>query len=433
MRIKPYEWQLPLIRYAVDSMVDDRVFISGYPTGSGKTVIALAAALEMEISFLVVCPKAARTQWRRTAEAMDASHLMLDVINPEKISKKTGCDWYKRGKGWSLPPNTMVIWDEPHRSASGVEGLTTRALAELKAYPRVLLHAMTATLADSPLKLRALGWWTGLHNFNRGSFYNWCRENGCLTVMFGDRSVFQFTKSPKEAAHHMANIRRAMGTKFMAFRADDIPGFPTQTVDTLMIDLSTRDTKEIESAYQDMSERMKTMAKNDMAEIGKQRERVEFILAEALADITCNFVEDGNSVVIFFNYTEPRRRFETMMHNRSIRVSSIHGMQKDDHRQADIDAFQKNEVPVISVMVEAGGAAISLHDELKQRPRVSLLLPPYNAASAKQCLGRIRRCEGTHATQYFVLAAGTIQEKVAKTLQAKLNNIDTLNDTDLLP
>lgn len=443
-KISVYKWQEPLVDAVTTSLTRDRVFISGFPTGSGKTVIALAAAKRLGGPHLVVAPKVAITQWHRMAEDMGVTDQIVDVINPEKISTPRGCQYYTRKTKWSVPLGTTVIWDEPHRSASGIKGVTTNALAELKAYSSIRMHAMTATLADSPLKLRALGWWTGLHQFNKTSFYRWCKENGCSYEKAGrddnERWVMRFTRNAQQADQIMASIRQSMGAKFMAIRAEDIPGFPTQTLDTMLLDLGTRDTLEIERAHKEMSERMKSIAMDERAELGRMRERVEFLMAEAVAEVAAGLIEDGESVVVFFNFTEPRLRFEAAMEKRGIQTVSIHGGQTDTAgkvRQSQVDAFQNNDVHCISVMAQAGGAALSLHDVHHQRPRTSLMLPSWSAAEVKQCLGRIRRCEGTHSTQYFVLAAGTVHERVARSLKRKLGNIDAFNeaitDADLIP
>ena len=151
--IEPYPWQLPLKDAVVHGLRSKRFFISGFPTGSGKTVIALAAAKELGSPHLVVAPKVALTQWRRTAEAMGCGDLLVDVINPEKVSKPSGCEYYTRAGKWKVPPGTVVVWDEPHRSASGIDAVTTQALAELKGYKGLSLHAMSATLADSPYRM----------------------------------------------------------------------------------------------------------------------------------------------------------------------------------------------------------------------------------------------------------------------------------------
>lgn len=438
-KITPYQWQLPLIDSAVASMQKDRLFISGFPTGSGKTVISLSAAKIIGGPHLVIAPKVALTQWRRMAEALDMAEQIIGVVNPERISSPRGCEFYTRDRKWILPPNTTVIWDEPHRGASGIKSHTAVALAELKAFaPR--LHAMSATLADTPLKLRALGWWAGLHNFNDSSFYDWCRKHGCSNVDIGwgrgaaGRSVFKFTTSAVKARQHMLDIRREFGTRFMSLKPCDIPDFPTQTLAVKLVDLDKRGREEVDSAYAEMSDRMKKTATSDMAELGRERERIEFVMAEPLAEIVAAHVEDGMSAVVFWNFTEPRLRFEAALNTLGIsEITSVYGGQSDDVRQAGIDRFQDNKVHVASVMTKAGGASLSLHDVKKERPRVSYMCPAYEADLIKQCLGRIRRCEGTHAAQYFVIAARTIQEKVAKSMERKLGNIDTLNDGDLLP
>lgn len=450
--MEPYEWQKPLIQAAVSSLLNNRFFISGFPTGSGKTVIALAAARELNAKHLIIAPKVSLTQWRRTTENMGCADLIIDITNPEKIPINK-CPFYEKGGTkkkpsgkWTLPPKCVVSWDEPHRSASGEDSGTAFALALLKATNGVHLHAMSATLADSPRQLRALGWWIGVHAWHMASFREWCRKHGCVyekirrfdpTVnLVREQWVFNFTKDPAEAAAHMADIRREFGSKFMSMRAEDIPGFPTETIETELIDLQKRDQDEIDEAYAVMSERMKTKGASILAENGRERERIEFVMAEAAAELAVYHVADGNSVVIFFNFTEPRLRFEEAYKKAAKKaelntdIASVYGGQTDEERQAGIDAFQANTTHCIAVMSAAGGAALSLHSA--ERPRVSLILPGWDAKMIKQCLGRIRRCGGGHATQKFLFAAGTVQERVAARMQLKIQNLDAFNFAEVL-
>lgn len=60
-----------------------------------------------------------------------------------------------------------------------------------------------------------------------------------------------------------------------------------------------------------------------------------------------------------------------------------------------------------------------------------MISPGYNASDMVQGLGRVRRVGGTDVTQYFVLAADSVEEKVAKTLERKIGNLSALNDKDL--
>jgi SNF2 family DNA or RNA helicase len=168
-----------------------------------------------------------------------------------------------------------------------------------------------------------------------------------------------------------------------------------------------------------------------MAEVGRCRERIEFSKAEAMAELALGHLSENKSVVIFCNFTSARERIGKFLADNQVPYGEIYGGQKDEDRQACIDKFQENTLPVMIVMTAAGGAALSLHDTRHERPRVSLITPSFNAAEVRQALGRIRRCNGTNVEQYFVLAAKTIEDRVSVKLEAKLNNIDTLNDNDL--
>ena len=437
------DWQEPLADIAYESLKKYRFFLNACTTGSGKTYVCCETMARLKAPTLVVAPKAALTQWRRVAEDFGVGQYLLDVINPEQISKPSGCQWYSRDELWKIPENTTVVFDEIHRGASGIyktpkagaktKSVTTRAVAELKAFPGARLHAMSATPACDPLHMQALGYWVGMHNFNESSFHNWCRKMGCNNVRIAGRNKLVFTTNKKDSTRFMREIRQQFGDRFLALGPEDIPGFPEQTLATKLLDLNKRDRAEINAAYAAMSERMKKDPTCDMAKNNKERERIEFVMAEALAEQAANLMEDGNSVVQFFNFTEPRERFtEALRKISKTGISEIYGCQKSD-RQEQIDLFQANINHIVVVNVEAGGAALSLHDENHERMRVSLLIPSHNAASMKQAPGRIRRVGGTHSIVYYVMAAGTIQERVKRSLDRKLSNIDALNMADLLP
>lgn len=428
-----FPWQVPLADKAEASLRAHRLHILATCTGSGKSYIAAEVARRIDRPLLIVCPKAAITQTRRCVEAMGAAPLLLDVINPAQMVVSKNCLWYNRKKLWTIPKETLVWFDEIHRGASGESSLTTLAVAQLKAFGASLL-ALSATVACSPMQLRALGYWAGMFRFARGDFLTWCREHGCFPVIVGGRRVLKFTKNRERAAEIMRGIRAEFGDMFQSLGPEDIEGFPDELLETILVDLDKREREEIDDAYASMSERMKTKGKNELAETMKERERIEFALAEAVAERVASDVDDGISPIAFWNFTSSRERFEAKLIARGITdIARVYGNQKDTERQKGIDAFNANRYPVASVNVSAGGVALSMHDILHERQRVSYLIPSYNAAEIKQALGRIRRAEGTAVIQRFVIAAGTLMERVAVALDRKLNNIDLLNDGDLVP
>ena len=432
-----HPWQVPISRRMEAALRQHDFCLAACTTGSGKTYCTLEAIKRIGGRWLVCAPKSVRTSWLRAAEAMGAFGNVADVINPEKISTPKGCSWYTRKGMWKLPSGTDrltgAIVDEVHRGCSGPDSITTLAFAQLRAY-HVKLACLSATPFVSPVGMRLLSYWGGLCGFSRPEFYSWARRHGCMDVMMGDRKVFRFTRNTESAEQHLSNIRAALGDKFISLTPDQIPDFPDEVRDVLLIDMAKRDREEIDAAYAEMSERLKSEAKSEMASIGRLRERIEWVETGAIADLIVESVENGNSAVCFLNYTAPRERLEALLKERGMTgIASVYGGQKDADRAAMIDAFQRDELSVALVNAAAGGAGISLHSTTGGRLRESFIIPSFSAADMAQCMGRTRRVGGGKAVSHIVLVAGSAQESVARTLNGKLRNLMTITDVDLTP
>ena len=80
------------------------------------------------------------------------------------------------------------------------------------------------------------------------------------------------------------------------------------------------------------------------------------------------------------------------------------------------------------VNIAAGGTGLSLHDVMGDYPRVALISPTFSAKDYMQALGRIHRNGAkSHALQKILVAAGSVEETVVKSIQAKLANLNTLH------
>jgi len=441
--LKPF--QIPQHDIAVEALRKGKVFIDAGCTGSGKTYTALAIARTLKMPILIIAPKSSRSQWLTVASTIPEVTI-LGITNPENLVTSNKNPWFNRiSRTWSLPPDTLVVWDEVHRGASGEKSLTTEACARLKAYP-VKLLAMSATLAETPLKMRATGFHLGLHGFNMPSFRQFCLDNGCswqdvpslnnsLIRKHGGRTQQRlvFTGNKKKAVEFMARIRVRTKGQMQGLRVSDIPGFPEQIVEVILFDTNAREEKEITQAYADMSDKMKSPTGSTLSDINRCRERIEFVKARMLVEEALKLVEDGFSVPIFINFTAPRKRMAAMLLKTHPSLPQIYGGQSEEERTESIRAFQANEQPIMLVMTQAGGVALSLHDIHNERPRVSLINPSYRADELIQTLGRIRRIGGTTAIQRIILTAGTVEEKVASKLERKVANLEAFNDDDLNP
>ena len=440
MKITPFKWQTPLIEKQTASLRAHRFFINACGTGAGKTVMALQTVKDLGVKVLVVAPIVSHEQWRRTADAMDCAEQILDVINIEKVSRGSAKIWYNKDDGWRLPKGALVILDECHRGCSGEKSNATEAFAMLKAYPSIMLLAMSATLACNPMQLRMAGYWGGLHGYVKRDYNQFLLRHGCKYEQFGwgrnRRYGITFTKNAQKARDMMKAIRNEFGDQLMAYGPKDIPDFPTETISVELLDLSKRDHEEIVKAYEAMDEKVKSHTGIQLVDCLHERMRAELCKIPAMIELAVSYINsitDNYSVVLFLSFTQSREKAEELLRDAGIEYRSVYGGMDEAERQKGIDEFQANKVHCLVCMSQAASCAMSAHDVKHERMRVSLISPSFSASDMKQALGRIRRVGGTHATQIFVLAADTVEEDVAASLRKKIDNIDELNDQDLMP
>lgn len=434
------DWQVPIADRAETELRKGPVFVLGACTGAGKTYVCCETIRRLNMPALVVAPKVSLTQWRKVIEGFGIERLVIDVINPEKISTPRGCRYYTREGGWAnVPYPCLLVVDEIHRGCSSHDSVTTNAVVHFgakKVRPDNKLLALSATVADNPFKLGAIGYWMGFHRFVSSSWFEWLRAHGCEMRDVGwgrnRRRIFAFTTNRAKAQAHMSAIRDDMGTRFLSVTPKEIPGFPEEVVDVLRLDLAKKDRDALERAYAEMPKEFKATSEDDMVNTLRLREQAEFCKAEAIAEQAAKDEEDGLSVFILVNFTATRTRIEEYMRRKGVEYASIYGGQGERERQAGIDAFQRNDTHVLVAMAAAASCALSAHDERHERMRVSYISPGYNASDVRQGLGRIRRAGGTAVVQHLVLAADSVEERVARTLERKLACIDTLNDGDLM-
>ncbi len=433
------EWQVPLAEHQTKVLREGKVMLSACHTGSGKTYLACQTIRDLKMPTLVVCPKVAISQWKHVVEGMGCRPYVIDVVNPERLVAGRN-PYYNNDTGWaSLDGNRpcLLVVDEVHRGCSGADSKQTLMAARWcnKAHPLNKELLMSATPFETPEKMRLIGYLMGFHRFVKSSFYDWMRTKNCGFVDIGwgsrKRRIFRFTTNKKKAEETMRLIRHEMGDRFMSITPGEIPGFPEETREVVLVDLAQKDHDALVRAYEEMPPQMQHMSQDDMVKTLRLRQQAEWCKASVLAEMAADYVEDGYSVFIAISFSDCRRRIEDELAKKGVKYASIYGGQRDSERQAGIDSFQRNETHVMVGMMQACSVALSLHDERHERPRVSLISPSYSASDVMQALGRIRRVGGTTATQKIVLAADSVEERVAGAVQRKIDCIETLSDRDL--
>lgn len=425
-----FSWQKPSADRLEQILRQSTFALDASSVGTGKTYTACEVLRRLDRRALIICPKSAIGVWERVSKEMDVYSRVLSIINIESLRAGKLPGFYANGSWESFPPGAMVIHDEVHRGASGPDTLTTAMLAKTKLY-KVPVLALSATIADSPLKMRAIGFLLGLHNFNRGDYTRWCFHNGCFTIP-GQQGL-RFPKGEKGQLI-MGAIHEKIKDQMVRLRIQDIKDFPECDTQANLYSLDKRSTSEINQIYKEMDDHLKQPHSNIMVELLRARQRVELFKIPLLLELAEDLLEEGRSVVLFVNFRDTLKKlYDGLKHHG---VSVVHGDQTADERTADVAKFQSNDNHVCVCMTSAGSVALSLHDVLHERPRASLITPGWSAVDLVQCLGRIHRAGGTKAVQSFVLCADTIEERIYRAIKNKMGALSALNgdltDSDLV-
>jgi SNF2 family DNA or RNA helicase len=263
---------------------------------------------------------------------------------------------------------------------------------------------------------------------NKYEFFDWINKHGCNQNDWG-YYVFQGNEKHLKKIHkqiypnkgHRVSIKE-LGDKF----PDTQISAESYTMDNA---------NKIQAIYKKMEKQLLTLkdkSVNDsnsyLTYLLRARQQVELLKVPTLIEIAENAIEEGNSVVIFVNFTETLKALAERLDTKSV----VYGEQTDSERETIVNNFQIDNSRIIILNIKAGGVGISLHDLNGNYPRLSLICPTYSAQDMKQSLGRVHRSGGkTKSIQKIIYAANTIEEKVCEKMKAKLNNIDLLNDGDL--
>lgn len=392
-------------------------------TGSGKTVKAVEVSRTLGLKPLVICPKIVIPSWKAAFAEQGVEY--VSVLNYEKI-RNGSTPWLKKSGRtfeWTLPPDTMLIVDECHR-CKAIRGQSTMMLVQAtrQDIPRLML---SATAANSPAEMRALGFALGLHQDK--NFVSWAQKMGCS---FDPWRKLQFpNKSRAKLLELHAQIYPDRGHKVSR---EEMGAYFTETsIITDPIDFGTAE--DMQKVYAEMEAEMEELAKQSGQDKGasaltarlRARQAIELLRIPVLAEMVKEAVDEGNSAAVFLNF---RASMEALAGRLGTPYCEIHGDQSAADRAFQIETFQMDQVHVILCQINAGGVGVNLHDTGGLRPRQSFISPTDDEKQLVQALGRVDRAGAKSDTvQRILFAANTIEEEVARNFRRKLHNMQTLH------
>lgn len=415
--------------FFLNNLRNNRNTLDTSSVGTGKTVVACHIAKELGVPVAVVCPKAVIPSWTR--ELAECGVDPIFVMNYEKLRTGRTKFLMKSGKKimrWTLPSNALVLVDEIH-AAKGAYTQNAQIVISL-VQQNYRVHGMSATAAENPAEMRALGYMLGLHSLNKPesglkSWYGWMMGNGCYQDDWGK---WMMSKSPQK----LAAVKASMVDRVSRLSVSDFPdSFKNNRVFVEPIVFSEQ--SKILKAFSDLNitpEIVQTYIENGSVEnsefafvnLLRARQLAEAFKIKDIHEMAEQLIHEGNSVVVFVNFRETVESLSSLL-----QCPAIHGGQSTAERQKAIDDFQNDQETALVVNIAAGGTGISLHDVNGKRPRVSLICPTYNAKQHLQALGRIHRNGAkSDAVQKILVAADSIEEVVIKAITEKTTNLKNL-------
>lgn len=421
-------WQLTAAASLVASLRAYKFAVDLSDTGIGKTFTSLGTFRELNLPgpILVHCRKPARVQWQKAAAIVG---VQINVVTYELVRR--GTTPYGKWIGakedefqWDESVVCGIIFDEVHwASGHKTQNGDLIIAARRQQIPSI---GLSATVAESPLKLRAVGYALGLHGLK--GYWDWTRKYGAKPGFFGG---FEWDQDNPTNKTHMTRLHsEILPEKGVRIRKADLGDkFPKTQIIPELIDFGTK----IERVYEEMEEELAALAARESEDEGnnpltvrlRARQKVELLKVPVLIDIIKDAIEAGQRVAVFVNFNDTLDILvkEFVALNPAV-VRGVSGAAQERARQEGVERFQADETPLCLANTAAGGESINLQG----KNRLALISPNDSARIMHQIFGRVNRDGGEFSVQKILLAAGSVEEKIYANFNSKLANLAALND-----
>ena len=414
------KWQVEPMTRLVEILKTNRSAVYSSSTGVGKTYTACSVAKNLGLALGVICPKAVIPSWHDASKHIGTE--IKFVVNYEGLKFSAGekyIVWTPMGYPvWKISERdpVLLVFDEAHRCKD--HNLSKNALMLISAVSQKIRHLLvSATLADSPLHMRAVGYSLGLHNGR--NFQEWIRSLGCWK---DSNNRWHFTGGENSMKRIRSSIFPARGVRI---RADDLgKDFPTTLITAEVIEASGADKiyESLQKRLEKVQEQTENYHKTVLTEVLGARRRVELLKVPSMVSLAKDAIEQDNSVAIFVCFNETVEALKE-----ALKCPVITGDTPQNERNRIMKVFRADRIPAVVLNISAGGVGISLHGA---RQRLSLISPSWSAIDLIQTIGRVRRAGGSHSVQKILFANGSVEESVCARVRSKVGCIETLNDGD---
>ncbi len=428
-------------------------FLLGDLTGLGKTLSAwLALSAMPEDEILVICPKGAIPQWRRTMALSGLPAKRVTLMNFEKTksllapppdSKKRSVraknnELAKLGVPRRIWP--LVVIDEAHRirNPNSQQGLVCRQMAAAASFTIY----MSATAGQSPHELSYLGPLLARAADMPSADLDGFRQLMKRLKMGRARGRWKnWSWEPNEADRaRMAGLLyrgpRAIGLRR---RPEEIAGWPEVQRELAPVALDAAARKLYEATWREFRKELGLAGGSARKPQGwaadlRFRQKASLLRIQGTVDFCDDLLGNDEQVAVSVAFLETSAMLADALRGRGWRVGEINGERSGLQNEETRLSFQTGQLDAVIFTVTE---SISLHrGEMPGGERERSLVihdMRHSAIQLQQIEGRCHR-DGQHATIFYAYAEDTVEEAVAGTVIARMAAMEGLagDDTRLL-
>ena len=426
-----------------------RGFLLGDLTGLGKTLsvwAALAAMAEREI--LVVCPKGAIPQWRRTIALSGLAGKDVTLVNYERTkslfakppastrrsTRAKNNELAREGQPKRVWP--IVVFDESHRLRNpyAQQSMACRRLADASAFAVY----MSATAGQSPHELSYLGRLLGdAVGQPTGTLAEYRTLMRGLGIGRAKGRWTNWSWEPNEADRRtMSDILyagpRAIG---MRRRPGDLAGWPEVQRELAPITLDGAERRLYDATWREFRREFglaggSTRRAQGWAADLRFRQKASLLRVAGTAQFADDLLSAGEQVAVSVAYLETGAMLAAALRGRGWRVAEIDGTRTGEANEAARVAFQTGESDAVVFTVTE---SISLHQgEMPGGDRTRSLVVHdmrHSAIQLQQIEGRCHR-DGQRAVIYYAFAEDTVEERIAAAAVIRMAAMDGMAGDD---
>ena len=444
---KLIDYQKSHVENIINSLVVYNRALDASDTGTGKTFTSICACKIIGWIPFIICPKSVISSWLKVLEFFKCDFygitnyelmqnctyydnegnkkkipfLIRDIIKKNSDNDPLGLDsssdsdndeeikyeykWIKD----KIPDNALFIFDEAHKCKNAKTN-NGKILHNLAINKNIKILILSATVVDKPKYFILTGFILGLYdNIRKGR--NWIKK-------------IPYKSNQMEGVHKRIYPEYASRMKITQIKNE----FPECKIiaESRQMDNSVQ----IQAAWDEIKQatdelKNKETNSNALAKIIYARQRIELLKVPEFIKLTQESIEQGNSVVLFVNFTETLLTLSDKLNTKCL----IYGEQKIDDRDANIDNFQSDKERICICNIKAGNCGISLHDTHGNFPRVAIISPTWSAQDLIQVLGRIYRAKAkSKVLQRIIFCSNTVEDSVCGMIKDKVANIAFIND-----